>query len=362
MLKGNRMYRPPMLESFFYTEGHSDALSCSVINEFWNKCKVPEVIVARFEIDCKETELQMFHAVKETFKQFYTNIKANFFHRREFYVTDAQDNLLVMCYDNGYRYSRNNIVTFVLEIYGAEEQVTRLRENLQERLHGKKLVKISWYYKTGRGNDCASMHVTGLGQKLHNEFYPWFKQGVDQFVNDFYSSSASVLVLYGPPGTGKTSFLRHMLVSHNISAMVTYDDRILKDDEFFINYLTDEEHNALIVEDADVFLAPREDGDNEMMSKFLNVSDGLIKIINKKMIFTSNITQVSKIDAALLRPGRCFASVEFRELTSAEAEQAALAAGLPDRDWRAQNSWSLAQLFQNPQELPVQKFRMGFGS
>lgn len=350
-----------MLDSMFYTEGHSHALSCSVINEFWAQCKVPEIIVVRFEMDCKESELQMFKSVKEIFSQFYTNIKANFIHRREFYVTDADHNLLVMCRDESYRYSRNGIVNFEIEIYGAEDEVNKLSHALQDRLRSKKLVKISWYYKTSRGNDSASMHVTGLNQKLHNEFYPWFKQGVDQFIQDFYSSPASVLVLYGPPGTGKTSFLRHMLLSQNINAMVTYDERILKDDEFFINYLTDEEHNALIVEDADVFLAPREDGDNDMMSKFLNVSDGLIKILNKKMIFTTNISQMSKIDAALLRPGRCFASVEFRELTSEEAEKAAAAAGLANRNWNDKDYWSLAQLFQKPDEEPVKKFRMGFG-
>lgn len=355
------MTRPPMLESFFWTEGHSHALTCSVINEFWAQSKVPEIIVARFEMDCKESELQMFKIVKEHFGQFYTKVKANFVQRREFYVTDDDYNLLVVCRDESYRYSRNGIVNFEIEIYGAEDQVNQFSKILQDQLRSKKLVKISWYYKTSRGNDSASMHVTGLNQKLYNEFYPWFKQGVDQFIQDYYSSPASVLVLYGPPGTGKTSFLRHMLLSQSINAMVTYDDRILKDDEFFINYLTDEVHNALIVEDADVFLAPREDGDNDMMSKFLNVSDGLIKILNKKMIFTTNISQMSKIDAALLRPGRCFASVEFRELTSAEAANAASAAGLEHRGWQTKNSWSLAELFQKPDEEPVKKFRMGFG-
>lgn len=356
------MNRPPMLESTFYTEGHSHAITCSVINDFWAHSKVPEIVVVRFEMDCRETELQMFRSVKEIFQQFYSNIRANFVHRREFYVTDAEHNLLVLCRDESYRYSRNGIVNFEVEIYGSEQQVNQLSHTLQECLRSKKLVKLSWYYKTSRGNDSASMHVTGLNHTLHDEFYPWLKQGVNQFIQDYYNSPASVLVLYGPPGTGKTSFLRHMLLSQNINAMVTYDERILKDDEFFINYLTDEEHNALIVEDADVFLAPREDGDNDMMSKFLNVSDGLIKILNKKMIFTTNISQLSKIDAALLRPGRCFASVEFRELTSQEAAHAAKVAGLEARDWGDQDSWSLAQLFQKPADPTVKKFRMGFGS
>jgi hypothetical protein len=268
----------------------------------------------------------MYNSVKAVVGEYHTNLVSNFIHRREFYVTDAANQILIMCRDDSYRYSRNGITNFEFVLYGEQQQVVQLSQELQDRLRSKKLVKISWFYKTSRGNDSASMHVTGLNHQLHNEFYPWLPKGVDRFIEDYYASTANVLVVYGPPGTGKTSFLRHMLLSQNINAMVTYDERILKDDEFFINYLTDDEHNALIVEDADVFLAPREDGDNDMMSKFLNVSDGLIKIMNKKMIFTTNISQLSKIDAALLRPGRCFACVEFRELTSQEAGAAALAA------------------------------------
>lgn len=356
------MTRPAILNKMYYTEGHQNALCDTVIDHFWTQSPVNEIVCLRFEIDCKDSALEMFGTVKEIFSEFHSKFQSNFLQRREFYVLAESMELLVLCRDDSYRHSRTGITNFEMEIFGSQAQATRLSNTLQERLHSKKMVKISWFYKTSRGNDCTSMHVTGLNQKLHNEFYPWFKQGVDQFISDFYSDPASVLVLYGPPGTGKTSFLRHILLSQNINAMVTYDERILKDDEFFINYLTDDEHNALIVEDADLFLAPREDGDNDMMSKFLNVSDGLVKILNKKMIFTTNISQLSKIDAALLRPGRCFACVEFRELTSQEAGRAAEAAGIPSRDWSSQDSWSLAQLFQKPDLPPAKKFRMGFGS
>ena len=101
----------------------------------------------------------------------------------------------------------------------------------------------------------------------------------------------------------------------------------------------------LIVEDADVLLTDRERDRNSIMSKFLNVSDGIVKMDSKKMIFTTNITQLNSVDDALLRKGRCYAAVEFRRLTVREARAAGEAAGLGNIDYSSKDDWSLAELF-----------------
>ena len=350
--------RPKIPETQFYTEGFSYGIITSLISNFWQTAKFDEIVSAECSIECNLKELVLYNQLKRMLGDKYGQVSGSFIDDRNFYVS-SEGNFLIIVKNDNYRASSVGISSFVFQMFGSEQDVTSVQTQIEDALKTEKLIKISWYYKTNRGNDSASLHVTGLNQTLHDEFYPWLPKGVNNFIQDYFASPAAVLVLYGPPGTGKTSFLRHLLLSQSINAMVTYDDRVLKDDAFFVNYLTDDEHNALIVEDADLFLAPREDGDNDMMSKFLNVSDGLIKITNKKMIFTTNINQVTKIDPALLRPGRCFGAVEFRELTSAEAACAAGVAGLVDQDWSTQDNWSLAQIFTQ-MDASSPKFKMGF--
>ena len=362
------MNRPAMPHSTFRTESHNYSMISAVISDFYNQCTVDEIVSTRFDIDSKDSMLSVYDLCKTVLSARFESqtISGTFVTDRHCYIR-AGNSFLITIKNDSYQNSNINsssIKEYAFELTGSRSSVLNINSELEDRLRNSKLVKISWYYKGNRGIDSASLHVDGLGQKMHNEFYPWFEQGVDGFVNSYFNSSAAVMVLYGPPGTGKTSFLRHMLLSQSINAAVTYDERILKDDSFFVNYLTDEDHNALIVEDADVFLSPRDSGDNDMMSKFLNVSDGLVKITNKKLIFTTNISQLSKIDSALLRPGRCFAAVEFRELLPQEAAAAAEAAGAEHRDWHSQNRWSLAQIFNNEQAdgatPPRKRFKVGF--
>jgi SpoVK/Ycf46/Vps4 family AAA+-type ATPase len=58
-----------------------------------------------------------------------------------------------------------------------------------------------------------------------------------------------------------------------------------------------------------------------MMHRFLNVGDGLVTVKGKKMVFSTNLPSVKNIDAALLRPGRCFDILNFDELSLDEAKK-----------------------------------------
>lgn len=355
------LHRKDISDENFKSESHHYSVTSDVVHKFWQNSIVHELVSVRFELDTQLNELQMFNKIKQVCAQLTDCAPSGSFVRSSDFFVQCGRRMLVTVRNSSYRSSNAKIREYEFEVMGSESDVLTFKQQVHDVLSDQKLVKISWYYRTNRGTDSASLHVTSLNQHVKDEFYPWLKPGVDGFIKSYFESPASVLVLYGPPGTGKTSFLRHLLLTQGINAAVTYDDKVLSNDEFFVNYLTDEEHDALIVEDADVFLAPREDGENTMMSKFLNVSDGLIKILNKKMIFTTNITQLNKIDSALLRPGRCFEAVEFRELFPAEARDAAQAAGAADRDWHAQDRWSLAQIFNHDDaKEPGRKFRVGF--
>ena len=255
------------------------------------------------------------------------------------------------------------INSFVFEIYAEPTILKQIVFKIKTEYEKQDIVKVSWCFSAGGYVEDKSLYIEHK-IRAYDEFYPWFKNGVDAFITEYLNDDAAVLVMHGPPGTGKTSFLKHLLTNYKQNATISYDEKVLSDDRFFIGFLTSNDSNLLIVEDADLLLGSREHDQNEVMSKFLNVSDGLIKIVNKKLIFTTNISQASKIDAALLRKGRCFANIEFRNLTPKEAEKAAIAAKLPVKDWKSQKSWSIADIFNGDTENLEKQIivKTGFGS
>lgn len=236
------------------------------------------------------------------------------------------------------------ITNFKFEIFGSESTCDFITKQLADIFQDRSFTSISWFFREQGGIDSRTMYIDHKNNTL-DEFYPWFHKGLNTFIDDYMDSSAAVLILYGPPGTGKTSFLKHMLCRRKTNAIVTYDELVLQDDRFFIDFLTNDDHEVMVVEDADLLLTSRESDHNVIMSKFLNVSDGLVKIANKKLVFTTNISQINKVDPALTRKGRCFGTVEFRKMTPDEARNAARAANLPEQDWYSKREWALAEIF-----------------
>ena len=105
------------------------------------------------------------------------------------------------------------------------------------------------------------------------------------------------------------------------SAKVLYtaETGALENDEIFVEFVTGS-HDAFVVEDADHILDSRANG-NVHLHRFLAVADGVVRAQGRKILFTTNLPNVSDIDDALLRPGRCFANLSFRALEPAEVER-----------------------------------------
>lgn len=149
------------------------------------------------------------------------------------------------------------------------------------------------------------------------EMYPWLKQPLTEFYDDFVESNANILILSGLPGTCKTTFVRGLLHHTKKSATVAYDAKIINQDSLFADWLSSD-IPFMVLEDADNLITPRSDG-NDQMSKFLNIGDGLVSMKHKKIIFSTNLPNLSDIDSALMRNGRCFDVLEFGALTIPEA-------------------------------------------
>lgn len=194
---------------------------------------------------------------------------------------------------------------------------------------------------------------------VYDSYYPWLGKSVDEYYQEYLNSSANILLLIGPPGTGKTTFIKNLIVSNELSGYVTYDSEVLSQDGMFARFIGGSE-DVLVIEDADRFLASRQDG-NDLMHKFLNVGDGMVSVKGKKVIFSTNLPNTSSIDPALIRPGRCFDVLQFKSLTKEQAIAACKdsnrdPAALPDKD-----SFTLAEIFNTPKHSIVGiRPKMGF--
>jgi ATP-dependent 26S proteasome regulatory subunit len=59
---------------------------------------------------------------------------------------------------------------------------------------------------------------------------------------------------------------------------------------------------------------------NVDLHRFLAIADGVVRAQGRKIIFTTNLPNVGDIDEALVRPGRCFATVRTRAMEKIEVE------------------------------------------
>jgi hypothetical protein len=154
----------------------------------------------------------------------------------------------------------------------------------------------------------------------NDSFYPWLGETIDQYAERFKKSKAGVILLIGPPGTGKSSFLRTLMFKMSVKHLhLVYDEKTLMSPNFTL-WLGEIERDSLIaIEDADNFVASREER-NYQMSALLNYIEGVIPN-NNKLIISTNLANKSKVDEALIRVGRSFDVMEFRHLTHEEGHK-----------------------------------------
>jgi ATPase family associated with various cellular activities (AAA) len=216
---------------------------------------------------------------------------------------------------------------------------------------------IQWVYNTNGDEITVPLKY----RPAIRSAYPWINKNyknVADYIDEYIDSDANVLILIGPPGTGKTSFIKNLIYRSKADAKVAYDPKVMMDDGFFAGFIADDTR-FLVMEDADEFLQARSEG-NTMMHKFLNLSDGLISAADKKLVFSTNLENVSDIDEALMRPGRCFDVLEFRALNRDEAldvhEEIGLTTDLADG-----NKFTLAEIFSKQPSGKVSiKRKIGF--
>ena len=247
---------------------------------------------------------------------------------------------------------------FGVHYWGDHDTVAAVAREMRERFGQSRLATVEWWYQTRDGADYRNITMQPP-PTVYDSFYPWLGEPVARFFARYLEDSASVLFIMGEPGTGKTSLLRHFIYENQLKAVITYEEKLLNSDEMFVNFLSMGDDAVMVIEDAESLVHAREEGGGAtLMTRFLNVSDGLVHMARRKIIFTTNQNDFRGVDPALIRAGRCFGAVKARPLSHEEACAAARDAGLPQPE-DAGRPIVLADLFNTLQTQAVQ--RIGFG-
>lgn len=204
-----------------------------------------------------------------------------------------------------------------------EEVRARLFRVIGDKRMRDQMFVVDWNFCNSRGTLLSTSFDEIADDLLLEEAYPSLGKSVGEFIEGYLKARETVLILQGPPGTGKTRLVRAILAAmskrkgDSAKIMYTADKRALENDEIFVDFITGS-HDAFVIEDADHLLKARTSGNFEL-HRFLGIADGVVRAQSRKVIFTTNLPNINDIDDALLRPGRCHAVKNLRNLEPDEA-------------------------------------------
>lgn len=131
-------------------------------------------------------------------------------------------------------------------------------------------------------------------------------------------------LLHGPPGNGKSSTVLGLASALDMTiCVINLGNAFMGDDELGTMMRSVPDRSLILLEDVDCVFEKREgskDKDNKLtFSGVLNAIDGVAAPEGHILVMTTN--HVEKLDAALIRPGRCDVKLLFANAVPEQAER-----------------------------------------
>lgn len=240
----------------------------------------------------------------------------------------------------------DNLMSITIE--GEKPYIVAAITELTEMFSGSGIKMVNLLNLGETGADLKTTYIFPEEQLIAKPyFYPWlsrYADSIEAFFDNYLNSNKSVLLLIGPPGTGKSTFIRSLLLyARKELSFLCSNERVLATDGFIPWLAGIKNDSPIVIEDADNFVTSRDKGNNQSMSGLLNTADGIIPRKNK-IIISTNLPTINRVDPALVRPGRCHKVLEFRNLTYREACHIREMEMLPVFETDSKKEYSLAEV------------------